>query len=90
MDRSGYWPGAYEILILVADDLSDPPAKGNSRHTGKSTAVNITIQGNTDIRLDSIPTTVTAGVDFNVIGQVIDDDDNSRLLIDSVKLSVNC
>jgi len=86
---AGIAPGAYEILIFVADDLSDPLAKGNSRHTGNSTAVNITIQGNTDIRLDSIPTTVTAGVDFNVIGQVIDDDDNSRLLIDSVKLSVN-
>ena len=51
--------------------------------------MNITIQGNTDIRIDSIPTSVIAGVDFNVVGQVIDADDNSRLLIDSVKLRAN-
>ena len=73
----------------MADDLTDPLAIGNSRHFGNSTSLNITIQGNTDIRIDSIPTSVIAGVDFNVVGQVIDADDNSRLLIDSVKLEAN-
>ncbi len=86
---SGIAPGSYEILVMVADDLTDPLAKGNSRHIGNSTKVNITIQGNTDIRIDSLPTSVIAGVDFNVVGQVIDADDNSRLLIESVKLRAN-
>ena len=81
---SGIAPGSYEILVYVADDLTDPLAIGNSRHFGNSTSLNITIQGNTDIRIDSIPTSVIAGVDFNVVGQVIDADDNSRLLIDSL------
>ncbi|MEC8258075.1 MAG: transglutaminase domain-containing protein, partial [Candidatus Thermoplasmatota archaeon] len=88
-NAAGIAPGAYEILVLVADDLTDPLAKGNSRHLGNSTALNITIQGNTDFRIDSIPATITAGVDFNVVGQVIDADDNSRVLIDSVKLKAN-
>ena len=86
---TGVAPGSYEILVFVADDLTDPLAKGNSRHFGNSTKLNITIQGNTDIRIDSVPTSVIAGVDFNVVGQVIDADDNSRLLIDSVKLKAN-
>ena len=88
-NAAGIAPGAYEILILVADDLTDPLAKGNSRHTGNSTAVNITVQANTDFRIDSIPATIIAGVDFNVVGQVIDADDNNRVLIDSVKLRAN-
>ena len=55
---SGIAPGSYEILVYVADDLTDPLAIGNSRHLGNSTKLNITIQGNTDIRIDSIPTSV--------------------------------
>ena len=51
---TGIAPGSYEILVMVADDLTDPLAIGNSRHLGNSTKVNITIQGNTDIRIDSI------------------------------------
>ena len=86
---AGISPGSYQILALVADSLTDPLAKGNSRYTGNSTTINATIQGNTDIRIDSIPTSVVAGVDFNVIGQVIDADDNNRLIIDSVKLRAN-
>ncbi|MEC8540556.1 MAG: Ig-like domain-containing protein [Candidatus Thermoplasmatota archaeon] len=86
---NGISPGSYKILIIVDDDLTDPLAKGNSRHTGNSTEINITIKGNTDFRIDSIPATVVAGVDFNVVGQVIDADDNSRVLIDSVKLRAN-
>ncbi len=86
---AGIAPGLYDILIVVADDLTDPLAKGNSRRTGNSTVINVTIQGNTDIRIDSIPSNVIAGVDFNVVGQVIDDDDNSRVLVESVNLRVN-
>ena len=86
---AGIAPGAYEILVSVSDDLTDPLAKGNSRHTGNTTKLNITIQGNTDIRIDFIPSNVIAGVDFNVAGKVIDDDDNSRDLIESVNLRAN-
>ena len=88
-NANGISPGSYNVLIVVDDDLTDPLAKGNSRHVGNSTEINVTIQGNTDFRIDSIPATVIAGVDFNVIGQVIDADDNNRLLIDSVKLRAN-
>ena len=31
-NAAGIAPGAYEILVLDADDLTDPLAKGNSRH----------------------------------------------------------
>ena len=47
---TGISPGSYEILVMVNDDLTDPLAKGNSRRIGNSTKINITIQGNTDIR----------------------------------------
>ncbi|MEC7179027.1 MAG: hypothetical protein VXW28_07010, partial [Candidatus Thermoplasmatota archaeon] len=46
---AGISPGSYQILALVADSLTDPLAKGNSRYTGNSTTINATIQGNTDI-----------------------------------------
>ena len=70
----------------MADDLTDPLDYGNSRRTGNFTMTNLTVQGNTDFRIDSIPNSITAGLDFNVIGQVIDADDTSRQLISSVKL----
>ena len=82
-------PGSYEVLILVDDDLTDPLAVNNSRHTGNFTIINVTVQANTDIRIDSVPNSITAGLDFNVIGQVTDDDDANRVLIESVKLKAN-
>ena len=86
MECLGIAPGSYEVRMLVADDLTDPLDYGNSRRTGNFTMTNLTVQGNTDFRIDSIPNSITAGLDFNVIGQVIDADDTSRQLISSVKL----
>ena len=88
-NAAGIAPGLYEIMVLVLDDLTDPLAEGNSRHTGNFSIFNVTVQANTDFRIDSIPATITAGVDFNVIGQVLDDEDNTRPLIDAVRLSAN-
>ena len=88
-NAAGIAPGSYEVMALVLDDLTDPLAEGNSRHTGNFTLINVTVQANTDFRIDSIPASITAGLDFNVLGQVIDDDDNNRVLIESVTLKVN-
>jgi hypothetical protein len=85
---TGIAPGVYDIRVVAYDNISSPLVVGNTRHLGNSTFTNITVQGNTDFRIDSIPSSITAGLDFNVIGQVIDADDNSRLLISPVKLEV--
>ena len=81
-------PGDYVLQMLVADDLTDPLAVGNSRRTGNSTFVDVTVQVPTDIRIDVIPSTITAGVPFNMQGQILDDDDNTRALISGVRLDV--
>ena len=84
----GIAPGLYDIRVVAYDNVSSPLSKGSTRHLGNFTLMNLTVQGNTDFRIDSIPSSITAGLDFNVIGQVIDADDNSRLLISPVKLEV--
>jgi hypothetical protein len=84
----GIAPGLYDIRVVAFDNVSSPLSKGSTRHLGNFTLMNLTVQGNTDFRIDSIPSSITAGLDFNVIGQVIDADDNSRLLISPVKLEV--
>ena len=81
-------PGQYTLQMFVADDLTDPLAVGNSRRTGNSTFVNVTVQVPTDIRIDVLPSTITAGVDFNMQGQILDDDDPLRPLISGVRLDV--
>ena len=81
-------PGDYVLQMLVADDLTDPLAVGNSRRTGNSTFVDVTVQVPTDIRIDVLPSTITAGVPFNMQGQILDDDDNTRALISGVRLDV--
>ena len=43
-------PGDYVLQMLVADDLTDPLAIGNSRRTGNSTFVDVTVQVPTDIQ----------------------------------------
>ena len=84
---SGISPGYYDVLMIVYDDLTDPLATGNSRRTGNSTLVNLTVQVPSDFRIDSVPSTVTAGLNFNVLGQVLDGDDASRPLIAPVQMS---
>jgi hypothetical protein len=73
--------------MVVYDDLSDPLATNNARRTGNSTLVNLTVQVASTFRIDSVPSTVTAGLNFNVLGQVFDADDVSRPLIAPVELS---
>ncbi|MGB1659602.1 MAG: hypothetical protein ACPHHS_03815, partial [Candidatus Poseidoniaceae archaeon] len=81
-------PGDYILQMLVVDDLTDPLAVGNSRRTGNSTFVDVTVQVPTDIRIDVLPSTITAGVPFNMQGQILDDDDPARALISGVRLDV--
>ncbi|MDA8701342.1 transglutaminase domain-containing protein [Euryarchaeota archaeon] len=84
---TGINPGFYDVLVIVYDDLTDGLAVGNSRRTGNSSIVNLTVQVPSDIRLDSVPTVTTAGIDFNVLGQVLDADDPTRPLTSPVEMS---
>lgn len=84
---TGISPGYYNILAVVYDDVSDPLAQGNNRRTGNSTLMNLTVQVPSSFRIDSVPSTVTAGLNFNVLGQVLDADDPSRPLIAPVELN---
>ncbi len=84
---SGISPGYYDLRMVVHDDLTDGLSMGNSRRTGNDTIVNITVQVDSDFRIDSVPSTVTAGINFNVLGQVLDADNGSRSLISAVALS---
>ena len=84
---TGISPGYYDVLVVVYDDLTDGLAVGNSRRTGNSSIVNLTVQVPSDIRIDFAPSATTAGINFNVLGQVLDADDPARPLTSSVELS---
>ena len=47
---------------------------------------NVTVQVPSNIRIDSIPSTITAGVNFQVAGQVEDGNNASRNLTTAVAL----
>ena len=81
-------PGYYDLGIVVQDDLSAALAAGNSRRYGNSTVVNVTVQVTSSILISSVPSTVTAGVPFTVVGQVEDADNSSNPLISAVRLDV--
>ncbi|MEC9194527.1 MAG: DUF4129 domain-containing protein [Candidatus Thermoplasmatota archaeon] len=85
---SGIAPGYYDLAIVVQDDLSAALAAGNARRYGNATIVNVTVQVTSAITLMSVPSTVTAGVPFNVMGQVEDGENASRGLISAVRLNV--
>lgn len=85
---SGIAPGFYDLAIVVQDDLSAALAAGNTRRYGNSTVVNVTVQVTSNINIINVPTTVTAGVPFNVVGQVEDAENGSRPLISAVRLNV--
>jgi hypothetical protein len=84
---SGISPGYYDLRMVVHDDLTDGLSIGNSRRVGNDTIVNITVQVHSDFRIDSVPNTITAGINFNVLGQVLDADNGSRSLISAVALT---
>ena len=72
----------------VADDISSPKVASATRHYGNFTEINVTVQVPSNIRVDSIPSTITAGVNFQVIGQVEDGDNVSRNLTTAVALEM--
>ena len=84
---TGIAPGYYDVLVIVYDDLTDALGQGNSRRTGNSSLVNLTVQVPSVIRIDSIPTVTTAGLNFNVLGQVLDGDNAARPLTTPVEMS---
>ena len=85
---AGISPGQYILRMEVLDDVSASLVTGATRHFGNFTDINITIQVESDIRVDSIPSTITAGVNFQVSGQVEDGDDPSRNLSSAVSLEM--
>ena len=85
---SGLAPGYYDLLVIVRDDVSSSLSAGNTRHLGNSTLLNVTVQVTSDIQFNNVPSTITAGVPFTVVGQVLDAENSSRPLISSVRLNV--
>ena len=75
---TGLGPGYYDIGVVVADDVTDPIAVGNRRHLGNLSIVNLTVQAESVVVIDVAPTVVEADSTFNVLGRVLDADDNTR------------
>ena len=85
---TGIAPGDYVLRMEVADDISSAKIAGATRHLGNFTQTNVTVQVQSIIRIDSIPTQTIAGVNFQVIGQVEDGDNQSRPLTTPVALEM--
>lgn len=85
---AGIDPGQYVLRMEVLDDVSAPKIASATRHYGNFTDINVTVQVPSNIRVDSIPSTVTAGVNFQVIGQIEDGDNSSRNLTTAVALEM--
>ena len=75
---SSLGPGYYDIGVVVADDVTDPIAPGNRRHFGNTSLVNATVQTESVVVIDVAPSVVAADSTFNVLGRVLDADDNTR------------
>ena len=85
---TGVDPGQYTLRMEVLDDVTAVKSTGATRHYGNFTDINLTVQVSSNIRVDSIPSTVTAGVNFQVIGQVEDGDNSSRNLTTAVAMEI--
>ena len=85
---TGFDPGQYILRMEVADDITSPKVASATRHYGNFTELNVTIQVPSNIRVDSIPSTISAGVNFQVVGQVEDGDNASRNLTTAVALEM--
>ena len=85
---SGLAPGFYDVGIVVQDDLSAALSAGATRRFGNLSIINVTVQVTSNIQFTSIPTTVTAGVPFSVVGRVNDGENATRPLISAVRLNV--
>jgi len=86
---NGFDPGWYDLRIQMADDLTDSLSTPDAgRWYGDHTMVNVTLQVDSNINILSVPSTVTAGVNFNLTGQVEDGGDSARPLVSAVRLDV--
>ena len=85
---TGVDPGQYVLRMDVPDDVTSPKVASATRHYGNFTDINFTVQVPSNIRVDSIPSTITAGVNFQVIGQVEDGDDPTRNLTTAVAIEI--
>ena len=85
---SGIDPGQYILRMEVADDITSPKVSSATRHYGNFTQINVTVQVPSNIRVDSIPSTITAGINFQVVGQVEDGDNASRNLTTPVAIEM--
>ncbi|HJL59661.1 MAG TPA: hypothetical protein QF621_04855, partial [Candidatus Thalassarchaeaceae archaeon] len=82
-------PGFYDLRIHVPDDITDAlNATDAGRWLSNDTFANLTVQVNSLIQIDSIPSEVTAGQSFIMSGRVIDDFNNSRNVTGPMGLSV--
>ena len=85
---TGVDPGQYTLRMEVLDDITAVKSTGATRHYGNFSDINLTVQVSSNIRVDSIPSTITAGVNFQVIGQVEDGDNSSRNLTTAVAMEI--
>jgi len=80
---AGFEPGAYTVRYEMANTTS-----GGSQWWGNFTTSQLTVMAPTMVNVSSIPNTVIAGQNFNVSGQIMDQDNLSRPLIEAVDLNV--
>ena len=85
---TGVDPGQYTLRMEVLDDITAVKSTGATRHYGNFSDINLTVQVSSNIRVDSIPSIITAGVNFQVIGQVEDGDNSSRNLTTAVAMEI--
>ena len=72
-------PGFYDLRVHAPDDLTDNLTVENAgRWVGNETFVNLTVQVDSSIAIDSIPAEVTAGQAFTISGRVLDGFDINR------------
>ncbi len=84
---TGVVPGYYTLRLIVADDAAVVGLpNGATQRLGNFTDVNVTIQVDSNIRVDVLGTTLIADTNFILQGQVIDSSGSD--LIDPVTLEV--
>ncbi|MEE3082555.1 MAG: transglutaminase domain-containing protein [Candidatus Thermoplasmatota archaeon] len=72
-------PGYYDVWVVMADDVTDPLGANNARWIGNHTLANVTVQVTSSVNIDAIvPSTVTAGVNFQLVGNITDSVDPNR------------
>ena len=82
-------PGFYDLRIHAPDDLTDNLTVVDAgRWVGNETFANLTVQVNSFIEIDFIPTEVTAGQSFNIDGRVMDGFDSNRTVDGPMAITV--